>query len=279
MSKTTNKVSTTTIALNLARIDKKTNEFAKDSVLIPLNVVDSEYFEFACQYWCNILIEDKLAKALDNALDKYSNGDIDTEELEVYETSLETWQAYVKAFKESVLEVFESDIFDTFNSDGFAKVFSIMIANAKTINGNEIRFNASSVDMSEVSGLIKGLSPELATTESYKKKIVDTIRTFANDNFSTNGGELYKNINYNCLTFEKLQNELYTRCKKQMKVNRKGKGFENQFLSSYEMSLQLLYVCLHTQGIPFVDGNKVVTVFSGSVGSTEKLSAKRKTNK
>ena len=276
MARTTNKISNVTISLNLSRIDKKTNDFVKDTVLIPLNVVDSEYFEYACQFWCNLLIEDKLKNALDNALNKYSEGLIDQEEEEKFEVQLAVWQDYIKTFKTEVLEVFEEDIFETFSNDGFSKIFSIMVLNAKSINGNEIRFNASSVDMSSVSDLIKGLNPKLATTDSYKKKIVDDIRTFANDNFSTNGGDLYKNINYNCLSFDKLQDELYTRCKKPMKVNRKGKGFDNQFLSAFEMCIQLLYVCLHTQGIPFVDGNKTITVFNGSVGSTDKLSVKRK---
>lgn len=276
MAKTTNKVSNTTISLNLARIDKKTSEYALDTVLIPLNVVDSEYFEKAVQYWCNVIIESKLTNALDNALDKYADGLIDKEDTEEIETSLKDWQEYISTFKTEVLEIFEDSIFETIENDGFAKIYAIMTTNAKSINGNEIRFNASTIDMSEVSNLIKGLNPELAITDSYKKKIVDSIHTFANDNFSTNGGNLYKNINYNCLSFEKLQKELYTRCKKPMKVNRKGKGFDNQYLSSYDMALQLLFVCLHTQGIPFVDGNKVVTVFDGSVGSTMGLSVARK---
>jgi hypothetical protein len=276
MAKTTNKVSTTTISLNLARIDKKTSNYINDTVLVPLNVVDNEYFEKAVQYWCNIIIESKLANALDNALDKYADGLLEKEETEEYETTLKEWQKYIYTFKTEVLEIFEDSIFSVIENDGFAKIYAIMILNAKSINGNDIRFNASIIDMSEVSNLIKGLNPELATTDSYKKKIVDSIHTFANDNFSTNGGSLYKNINYNCLSFEKLQKELYTRCKKPMKVNRKGKGFDNQYLSSYEMALQLLFVCLHTQGIPFVDGNKVVTVFDGSVGDTSTLSVARK---
>jgi hypothetical protein len=276
MAKTTKKVSNETISLNLARLDKKTSEYALDTILVPLNVVDVEYFEKAVQYWCNVIIESKLANALNNALDKYSDGLLTEEEEEVFEIALKDWQAYIETFKSEVLEIFEENIFETIENDGFAKIYAIMILNAKSINGNEIRFNASAIDMSKISELIKGLNPEIAITDSYKKKIVDDIHKFANDNFSTNGGTLYKNINYNCLSFEKLQKELYTRCKKPMKVNRKGKGFDNQYLTAYEMAMQLLFVCLHTQGIPFVDGNKVVTVFNGSVGDTSTLSVVRK---
>lgn len=284
MAKTNNnKVSTTTIEVCLARTEKIKDEsnnvifkYVADKVLIPLNVVDSEYFEFSVQFWCNIFIEERLQSALNNALDKYSDGLITEEEEEKFETSLDDWKGYVNTYKSNVLEVFEEDIFNTFYNDGFARIYAIMILNQKKINGVDIRFNASSVDMSEVSELIKGLNPAVKITDSYKKNIIDKIHQFCNDNFATNGGELYKNINYNSLSFDKLQNELYTRCKKPMKVNRKGKGFDNVYLSAFEMCIQLLYVCLHTQGIPFIDGNKVVTIFNGSVGATDKLSATRK---
>lgn len=271
------KISNQTISIFTGAFNSKTGELTPSVYAIPNNVLDVEYFEYACQYYANMFIAEKLENKLNKTITKHvENGDIiNEEELEEY-TTLETWKKHIEEYKTQVLEVFEDSIFDEFLSDGFARVFTISLLGVKSYNGLDFTFNEGKLDMSQICVKIKEIDFCKAMTTEYKKALLADIKEFCGANFATHGGDIYKNISYSKFTIDLLQRELLTRCKKALKHNKKGRGIESSYLDDFSMTMQLFALCMHTQGIPLATENKVQVTFNASVGDTNNLKAVRR---
>ena len=278
-------VATRSITVISNKLDEKGN-FKEIKVLIPNNVVSAEYFALSVQYHCFSLYEiDFTNKIIQNE----NNKDFEEDEDNVYFAKVEdlrlaksTMIALAKTWQTNLADIVEDveSALNTFENDSFAYAFALTITGVKcekVLSGDgkietiDFRFNGhETICQEDVKALVCDLKYKNTLTKDYSKNLVSKINEFANANFSTNGGSLYKNIHFD-FSIDTLVDEVYSRSKVAFKHDTNGKGISNRTVKPFEIAMTLLFLCLHTQGIPFVDGSKTQRYYNVGVKSTENL--------
>lgn len=246
-------------------------EVAKISV--PNNVLDAEYFRTAVQYHVYSLGEKVLTgKYLSEYYRHKKLGAKVTssqiEKLRKLKTEKELFVNNYRQFLDSLDAIYSdsTEAIASFLSDGFAELFALWTLGEKSYciesadmfgNGETDTVYFHFPDESKISGYVADFAEDV--TPQQKKQTVTAINGYCNTHFKTYGGDIYKNITYS-ISQKLLHDELFSRSKKPLKVDKKGRGVTNVMLTNFELALQLFSVCMYTLGIPFYNGKSVTYI-------------------
>lgn len=246
-------------------------EVAKISV--PNNVLDMEYFQKAVQYHVYSLGEKVLTgKYLSESFRQKKLGAKVTisqiEKLRKLKNEKELFVNNYRQFLDGLDSIYADSVeaIASFMSDGFTELFALWILGEKsyTVESADM-FGSESTDTvyfhfpdeGKISGYVADFAEDV--TPQQKKATVEMINAYCNNHFKTYGGDIYKNITYS-ISQKLLHDELFSRSKKAMKTDKKGRGIVNVTLTNYELALQLFSICMYTLGIPFYNGKSVTYI-------------------
>lgn len=242
-------------------------------IVVPNNVLDTEYFRTAVQYHIYVIGEKVLnGKYLSEYYRQKKLGNKVTasqvEKLRKLKSEKELYVTSYIQFSDSLDNIYSdsTEAIASFMSDGFAELFALWILGEKSYviessdmfgDGNTDTVFFHFPDESKVSGFIADFAEDV--TPQQKKTTVNAVNVYCNTHFKTYGGEIYKNITYN-ISQKLLHDELFSRSKKQLKTDKKGRGIVNVTLTNYELALQLFSICMYTLGIPFYNGKSITYI-------------------
>ena len=276
------KESTRTIGVAMPKFKYSENKEMPDIIIreietakiaVPNNVIDEMYFHYAVQYHVYSMGEKILnGKYISEmARQKKNAGKITASQREKVEKLKEEKEAFVNAFEaftDDLASVYvdSTEAIASFMSDSFSELFALWILGEKsyTVESSDM-FGTESTDTvyfhfpdeSKVSGYVADFAEDV--TPQQKKSTVEMINAYCNNHFKTWGGDIYKNITYS-ISQKLLHDELFSRSKKAMKTDKKGRGITNVTLTNYELALQLFSICMYTLGIPFYNGKSVTYI-------------------
>lgn len=260
--------------------ERRIDKVLKDIVItIPKNVVDVDYF-VECVQWhiYNIMTQDtsaKLEQAKAKLKDLEKAGQDDTlaySKATDKRNTLITLNNLLKAGLEELTEELKDnylnvdDVVKVFRLDMFGKLYAWSIMGISSFsrwtNGDEVSkgklesINLSIADSDKIIGLLKDF--DLSSTQEQKKLSAEQIERYANEHFSTNGGDLYKNVTFK-FSAGKVNKELYTRFKEPLKHDGKG-NIKDLERSAFSMAMQVYLLCLVQMGVPTINGQKIIKV-------------------
>jgi hypothetical protein len=270
----------------------------KDCIItVPKNVIDTRYFVQAVQHHildiavCNVSVDvknvtqkldemKKDGKTMTNAYFKAQDRRNDLLKLQALLNDA------IRELDEILSDEYENitEVKQAFRLDNFAKNYAVVLTGFQSRkvwkNGNE----ASKGKIEEIKFRFKDedkIIPclqefDLSRTQEQKKAAAVRIQQLANDLFSTNGGDIYKNVSFK-FTAEKVNKELYTRFKKPYSHDGKGniKDIENL---PFDLVKQLYFMCLIQLGVPTINGQKIIKV-DEMTDCKQAISVKRKAKK
>lgn len=242
-------------------------------IVVPNNVLDTEYFRTAVQYHIYVIGEKVLnGKYLSEYYRQKKLGNKVTasqvEKLRKLKSEKELYVTSYIQFSDSLDNIYSdsTEAIASFMSDGFAELFALWILGEKSYvmessdmfgDGNTDTVYFHFPDESKISGYVADFAEDV--TPQQKKETVNAVNVYCNTHFKTYGGEIYKNITYS-ISQKLLHDELFSRSKKQLKTDKKGRGIVNVMLTNYELALQLFSICMYTLGIPFYNGKSITYI-------------------
>lgn len=270
------------------KLNKETEEREREQevakIAIPNNVVDDSYFKMAVQYHVYSMGEKVLTGKYITEAQKVKEAgkkvtDAQKEKLERTKAEKLAFVEDMKRFM-NILEATYVDVPEaiaSFLQDDFARLFSVWIMGEKgyVAEDSDIYGEGSTVtipfafpEQDKLGGFVLDFKEDI--TPAQKKVTVDAVNAYCNRHLKTWGGELYKNITYSH-SQKLLHDEWFSRSKKDMKLDRKGRGIANISKDNFELAFQLFAICMYSQGIPFYNGKSQQYM---NVGIGEKVVAR-----
>ena len=254
------------------KVDKesgeKTMEKVTAEIYVPTNVLDVDTFQNAVQYHIFRYGEKVLHGKYWSEYVKEPTKK-DKEKLAKTEKEYQTFTDMFNEWSGNLNDVYENatDATEAFLSDEFSKIFAVWILGEKSytvpsaLNGRQetrtVFFHFP--DESKVSGYVADFLE--GVTDKQKKATTEAVNTYCNTYFKTVGtaenGDVYKNVTFK-ISQKLLNDELFSRSKKALKADKKGRGIKNEWLTPFELTSQLFAICMHTLGMPFFDGKTTV---------------------
>lgn len=254
------------------KVDKesgeKTMEKVTAEIYVPTNVLDIDTFQNAVQYHIFRYGEKVLHGKYWSEYVKEPTKK-DKEKLAKTEKEYQTFTDMFNEWSGNLNDVYENatDATEAFLSDEFSKIFAVWILGEKSytvpsaLNGHQetrtVFFHFP--DESKVSGYVADFLE--GVTDKQKKATTEAVNTYCNTYFKTVGtaenGDVYKNVTFK-ISQKLLNDELFSRSKKALKADKKGRGIKNEWLTPFELTSQLFAICMHTLGMPFFDGKTTV---------------------
>lgn len=253
-------------------------------IAIPNNVLDEAYFKMAVQYHVYSMGERVLTgKYLVEAQKLKDAGKKATEaQKEKLDRVKEEKSEFVEDMKRymDILDATYIDVPETiasFMQDDFARLFAVWLMGEKgyVAEDSDIYGEGSTVtipfafpEQDKLGGFVLDFKEDI--TPAQKKITVEAVNAYCNRHLKTWGGDIYKNITYSH-SQKLLHDEWFSRSKKDMKIDRKGRGISNVSKDNFELAFQLFAICMYSQGIPFFNGKSQTYM---NVGVSERVVAR-----
>lgn len=270
------KKSNNTIILTMPKfaykVDKESGEKTMEKVMaeiyVPTNVLDFGTFQDSVQYHIYRYGEKVLhGKYWSEYVKEPAKRDKDKvlKLKKEYETYSEMYVSWLAGLADKYANATNAQ--EVFLSDEFAKIFAIWVLGEKSyivpaeLNGKQdtetVHFHFP--DESKVSGYVRDFLE--GVTDKQKKTTTEAVNTYCNTYFKTVGtaenDDVYKNVTFK-ISQKLLNDELFSRSKKALKADKKGRGIRNEWLTPFELTSQLFAICMYTLGMPFFDGKTTV---------------------